>query len=221
MRSYVLVIGLLLFGSDAVHAGSLTYAFSGVADASPFAPIPAGTPFDGTFTIDTAAVGQPVPPFTTSYPQSIPPANLTVNVAGLTVQSIADGIVRLSTSGVPGVNKFSEAFETTTFTGTGWSYTPSDGTSTPQVAISLSFNGTLPADLTQLPTFDGSNPTRVHIGLSPGLYVFPGGTLNVSSEFVWFDWSVTSISIVPEPSTIALAAFGLLALVGVAVRRRS
>lgn len=157
-----------------------------------------------------------------TYPQTDPPFNLTLNVAGLTMQSVGDGTVQLTNNNTP--RKFSVSDGNPTFTGTDWSFTPSQ----PGNTVSMNFGGGLyptsfPPLLSQLPDLT-NNPGSVpkfQVLLRPGLYTYPGGSLNVTDDFVFFSLPINSLIQVPEPSSFILAALGLIGLVVWKRRKRS
>src|ERR1044072_3749036 len=82
-------------------ASIVTYSFSGVSKANTIlTPIKVGTPFSGSVPSDSSVSGTPNGNLI-EYSQPLPPANLTIQVAGLTVQSAGDGLLTLSKAFTP------------------------------------------------------------------------------------------------------------------------
>lgn len=121
-RCAPLAAAILLLLAPGLRAELVTYVYSGVSDTNTvLPPIADGTPFSGTFTIDKSAPGTPVGDLV-EYPQSVPPAALRLEVAGLTVEATGSGALQLAEFDEI---KLVDTFFTTSFTGSGWSFTPS------------------------------------------------------------------------------------------------
>lgn len=206
------IVLLAAVAASEVRAGSLTYNFSGAVAISGLDQFPLDTPFSGTITLDTSAVVEPFSPTINSFSQSAPPGNLTLTSQGMVVQSTIGGIIVVSELGA-GEIKFDETFSLTTIGGAGWDFDPNPGQNLPQTIFGISFAGSLPTDLGQLPTW-GTPATYgpyVRVSFSNGLLTFPGGTVDIQTpKLVYF--GITNLTLVPEPSTYGMAAIGIVAM---------
>jgi hypothetical protein len=136
---------------------------------------------------------------------------------GVTINSSQPfpGSASITHSALP-VNSDSVVFDfpLDTFSGVGWTYSPTGSFGPSFFAASFSFAfpaGTL-TDLAHLPLSAGLVSRGAAIGFGPGEYIYPGGTYHggePNEQIV----DVTSLTVVPEPTTLLLSVLGCLTLV--------
>lgn len=228
LRFVLSSVVLFLAAATQLYASTVTYAFSGVASlenipgtGSSLGPIVPATPLAGSFTIDLAAAGQPSGiPGATDYSQQIPSANFSVTLAGLTIQTPSTGggldvEIGLSVAGI--VDTFSLTITGESLSGPDWSFSPDANGQVTTTALSLKFPLNFLSDLAHLPTLSAdafAKTSKVIILLGAGTYEFPGGSTTINpgdeSEILF---NLASLTLVPEPSPLVLAAIGLVGLV--------
>jgi hypothetical protein len=205
-------------------AGTVTYNFSGamVSPTSPtHGPIVSGAPVVGSFTLDLSAPGQPTAdPNTTDYGQQIPPADFALTVAGLTIRARSAIDVLITRSNVDDLR-----LEVTplSLSGPGWSYAPMVG-GLGEIAINFNYPGNTLTDLANAPDLSQFplpiSGKSIFLSFPSGNYTYPGGSFTVGpSDETHF--SITAISLVPEPSCVLLVVPALVGLVGYGWRRLS
>ena len=215
MKPVSLAFFLLVANVAQLNGTVLTYSFSGGFTFSPFGPIPTGTSLAGSFSIDTSALGT-----TGSPPNQAITTYLNSNSVTFSVPTV--GLTAISSQGFVGSAQIQHStlpvnpdylvldFPISTFSGVGWS-----APSTPHsLAAEISFSfpqGTL-TDFAHLPITIGLHSNGGAIVFGPGDYTYPGGIYHVGGSLNEAATTLVSLSIVPEPSTLALTVFGFVAL---------
>jgi hypothetical protein len=211
----LLVVALLALVAAPLQAGIVTYDFAGTFTEGDFLPIPAGTQFTGSFSIDTSVPGTPESNRQgyTDYLHSVI-CDISVPSISLTIDqsTFSQGFASIGNNGA-----LSLSFAFCSIGGTGWSYTPTLPTGT-GIDFYFAFpQGTL-TDLAHVPFTVGLSARDAVIGFGAGQYTFPGGSYFAGDRLGVQTAVGMSVTIVPEPSTLVLAALGLIGVV--AMRRR-
>jgi hypothetical protein len=208
-------IGVLAVSAPS-RAAILTYQGSGsVTGSTTGTNVASGTPFTVTFSYDTSATGT----LAGSQETYALPASFQLTVAGVTINAAAvtTDTLRIGNSGnVPPRADLILHYRVTTFNQSGQTISPID------TAVHFSKAGPWPSlNLTQLPTLNLSDyPIESDIQLAtgflgPAAYFFTGAnqvSLAGAPGGAVLDFQLTSLSLVPEPSTVILATLGGLAL---------
>lgn len=199
----------------AQHAGSF----------NSFGPIAWGTPVAGRFSIDLSVPEVPDPTFP-QYPGSFAAQ---ITVAGLSVQTEFPASTSNTSKYEPRpYDTLVAEFGVPPLSGNGWSHTPNGSGLFESVTGFFVFRFpkfTLP-DLAHFPTLDLSSiPYQQSGGLlfGAGHYAFPGGEFDVApyqEERAEFQFHLTSLTLVPEPSSLVLGAIALAGAAAWRVRRR-
>ena len=225
-RAVALFVGTLFLVPMNAAAISLTYEFGGEissidAPVSGIGPLQLGTPFSGSFTYDTSATNINPGDNFAGYLEPFPTAKMTISVAGLTIDSTGYMSVAVF-SGDRDPNFVTFGFGNSVLS-SGWS----NPTTIPigLIASGPSFTYETP-NLSDLPIFTiasfNDSPIRLPFGgsggtdLPPG-FSYPGGSYDAFVN-VWL--TLESFTLVPEPPTFSLAAFGLIGLAAWGWRRR-
>jgi hypothetical protein len=194
-----------------VSAATVTYSFAGVMSFDGPGPIVKGMPFSGSFTLDLSTPGQPsnLLPDTTDYFQKVPPASFSFAVDGLTIGTPDVALVEILADD----QDFSLYIQTHTLAGTGWSFTPSGAFPTyTGVTLNFQFAPNTLTDLADLPDLRltrslPTSPKSESISFQAGDYAYPGGSFSTGGLETHF--SITSLTLVPEPSNVVLVALAV------------